>query len=139
MLRAGLILTVIALVVAGCKEQKPDYTVRQWTDREEFRINVNPLPPVALERTEYTIRVLDKETREPVVGGEGRIFATSQDGANTNDNLAPGKEPGTYTGRLFYVVSGDWAIAIQFRRDSTQKLDRVDWVQTVKAPSEPGQ
>jgi len=29
------------------------------------------------------------------------------------------------------VTSGDWAIAIRFRRDSTSKLERTDWMQDV--------
>ena len=51
--------------------------------------------------------------------------------ANTDDGLQKGKEVGTYYGRLFFVTTGDWAIALQFRRDSASRLERVDWVQTV--------
>ena len=32
-----------------------------------------------------------------------------------------------------YITAGDWAVAIQFRRDSTQKLERIDWMQDVHA------
>lgn len=130
--RAILAIVSIGIGVSGCKESKPTYVVRQWTDDAQFEITVNPMPPRALEQASYTIVARDKETREPIVGAEGRIFASSsRDGANTHDNLTPGKEPGVYTGRLFYVISGDWAIALQFRRDSTKNLDRMDWMQTV--------
>jgi hypothetical protein len=30
------------------------------------------------------------------------------------------------------VTAGDWAIAIQFRRDSTKPLERIDWMQQVR-------
>ena len=79
----------------------------------------------------YKIVVQDKKTGEPIETGEGRIFATSRDGANTDDGLAKGKEVGTYYGRLRFPVTGEWAAAVQFRRDSTSKLERVDWIQTV--------
>jgi len=31
------------------------------------------------------------------------------------------------------VTAGDWSIAISFRRDSTAKLERIDWMQDVLA------
>ncbi len=64
-------------------------------------------------------------------GGEGRIFATSRDGANIWNVLDQGPEIGTYYSSLRYVTAGDWAVAIQFRRDSSRPLERVDWMQDV--------
>jgi hypothetical protein len=96
------------------------------------------MPPRALEPVRFRIVVRDKATGQPLQQGEGRIFATSADGANTDDGLAKGEEVGTYYGRLFFVTAGDWAVAIEFRRDSTERLERVDWVQTVLAEREPG-
>ncbi len=129
-------------VLAACGSPREKSTdVRQWTDDLAVRISVVPMPPRALERIEYKILVRDKKTNQPIDTGEGRIFATSRDGANTNDGLAKGKEVGTYYGRLFYVTSGDWAIALQFRRDTANRripLQRMDWIQTVNNPSEPG-
>lgn len=94
-----------------------------------------------MERIEYKIVVRDKKTNQPIDAGEGRLFATSMDGAGTNDGLAKGKEVGTYYARLFFVTSGDWAIALQFRRDASNPrlpLQRMDWIQTVLNPSAPG-
>lgn len=129
-------------VLAACGSPREKSTdVRQWTDDLAVRISVVPMPPRAMERIEYKILVRDKKTNQPIDTGEGRIFATSRDGANTNDGLAKGKEVGTYYGRLFYVTSGDWAIALQFRRDTANRripLQRMDWIQTVNNPSEPG-
>lgn len=99
---------------------------------------MDPMPPHALEPALFRIVVRDRNTDQPIEQGEGRIFATSADGANTDDGLAKGKEVGTYYGRLFFVTAGDWAVAIQFRKDSTERLERVDWVQTVLPEREPG-
>jgi hypothetical protein len=84
--------------------------------------------------------VVDKKTRQPIDTGEGRIFATSADRANTSDGFKKEKELGTYSGRLFFATSGDWPAAIQFRREKNPQmpLERVDWIQTVLPASEPG-
>jgi hypothetical protein len=120
------------LLLAACKtERDKALTNRQWSDTFAFRITVEPTPPQHLTPAMYKIVVQDKKTGEPIETGEGRIFATSQDGANTDDGLAKGKEVGTYYGRLFFPTTGDWAVALQFRRDSTQRLERVDWIQGV--------
>ncbi len=132
-------IVLAALVVAGSGASGPNERIldnRQWSDNFAFRITVDPTPPRAVEDAKYRIVVQDKKTGEPIETGQGRIFATSKDGANTNDGLLKGKEVGTYYGRLFYPTTGDWAIALQFRRDSTSKLERVDWIQTVNNPSE---
>jgi hypothetical protein len=131
-----------ALSLSACGSPREKSTdVRQWTDDLAVRISVDPMPPRAMERIMYKIVVRDKKTNQPIDTGEGRIFASSRDGANTNDGLAKGKEVGTYYGRLFFVTSGDWAIALQFRRDTANRrapLQRMDWIQTVNSPSEPG-
>lgn len=131
-----------AASLAGCGSPREKNTdLRQWTDDLAVRISMDPMPPRAMERIEYKIVVRDKKTNQPIDTGEGRIFATSHDGANTNDGLAKGKEVGTYYGRLFFVTSGDWAMALQFRRDTANRrlpLQRMDWIQTVNSPSEPG-
>lgn len=127
---------LVAGIAAGCGPNERAFDNRQWSDNFAFRITVDPTPPRAIEDAKYKIVVQDKKTGEPIETGQGRIFATSKDGANTDDGLEKGKEVGTYYGRLFYPTTGDWAIAMQFRRDSTSKLERVDWVQTVNNPSE---
>jgi hypothetical protein len=131
--RAALAFAVLAF--AACKADPRALDNRQWSDTFAFRITVDPSPPRAIEDAMYKIVVQDKKTGEPIETGEGRIFATSRDGANTDDGLAKGKEVGTYYGRLFFPTTGDWAVALQFRRDSTQRLERVDWVQAVNNPS----
>jgi hypothetical protein len=133
-----LAVSLLACVVAfsGCGPNKRSLENRQWSDSFEFRITVDPSPPRAIEDATYRIVVQDKNTKEPIETGEGRIFATSKDGANTDDGLAKGKEVGTYYGRLFFPTTGDWAVALQFRRDSTKRLERVDWIQSVNNPTQ---
>jgi hypothetical protein len=131
---ARAVALALAVLVAACKPtgdgDKSD--LRDWTKDLAFRISTEPKPPRAREDILYKVVVRDKETGNPIEGGEGRIFATSRDGANTWDALTPGPEPGTYYGKLRYITAGDWAIAIQFRRDSLQVLQRIDWMQGVK-------
>ena len=127
------------MAVTGCGgDTKRVQDNRQWSDNYAFRITVDPTPPRAIEDATYRIVVQDKKTGEPIETGDGRIFATSKDGANTDDGFAKEKEIGTYSARLFFPTSGDWAIAIQFRRDSTQRLEKVDWVQSVNNATGPG-
>ena len=134
-LRAASLSMLCALVVvAACGPQAPR-AQRVWTDSYEYRITFDPTPPRAREPTLYRVVVLDRETRELVSGGEGRIFATSADSANTYDVFAPGAEPGVYTARLNFVHAGQWRVSLQFRRDSTSRLEKPadDMVQTVGA------
>ena len=135
--RKGAAVLGFALLLGSCQSPDRDRTLanRQWSDNFAFRITVEPTPPRAIEDAKYRIVVNDKKTGEPIETGEGRIFASSADGANTDDGLLKEKEVGTYSGRLFFPTSGDWAVAIQFRRDSTQRLERVDWIQSVNNPT----
>ena len=129
---------VLATLLTSCGE--PPKGTRLWSDTYAFRVTVEPTPPRALEPAVYRIVVQDKKTGQPIETGEGRIFATSADRANTSDGLRKEKELGTYSGRLFFATTGDWAAAIQFRRekDPRRPLERVDWIQTVHPASEPG-
>ena len=133
-----LLLGALASAVSACGDPKRALDNRQWSDTFAFRITVDPTPPRAIEDARYKIVVQNKKTGEPIETGQGRIFANSKDGARTDDGLEKGKEVGTYYGRLFFPTTGDWAIGLQFRRDSTSKLERVDWIQTVNNASGPG-
>ncbi len=141
MLRRALLASVIAAMLAGCGGSGPKTReLRLWSDSYAFRVTVVPMPPRAIEPIVYRIVVQDKKTGQPIETGEGRIFATSADRASTNDGFKKEKELGTYSGRLFFATTGDWAAAIQFRRekDPRMPLERVDWIQSVGAASEPG-
>lgn len=131
--RARFILSAgaICVAVSACGTSDRALENRQWSDSFAFRITVDPMPPRAIEDARYKIVVQDKKTGEPIETGQGRIFANAKDGTGTNDGLEKGKEVGTYYARLRYPIAGDWAIGLQFRRDSTSRLERVDWIQSV--------
>ncbi len=128
------LLAAIAAVsgIAACGGGANNTDMRQWTNDMAFRISTSPLPPVAEGMTTFRVVVQDKESGQPIQTGEGRIFATSQDRAQAGDGLAKGKELGTYYAHVRFPVSGEWAVGMQFRRDSTKPLERTqDWQQTV--------
>jgi len=140
MLRRASIVLVLAVLVASCGGNPKATELRLWSDNYAFRVTMDPMPPRALEPIVYRVVVQDKKTGQPIETGEGRIFATSADRANSSDGFKKEKELGTYSGRLFFATTGDWAAAIQFRRDKDPRmpLERVDWIQGVAAASEPG-
>lgn len=139
-LRRMLSIAMVAAATLGasaCGQQEKSSDLRHWTKDMSFRVSMDPMPPIARTKVRYKVVVRDKETGQPIEKGEGRIFATSRDGINTWDALLPGDEPGAYFGELNYLTAGDWAIAIQFRRDSLSRLERVDWMQGVRRPPQP--
>ncbi|MDQ3674423.1 MAG: hypothetical protein M3365_08615 [Gemmatimonadota bacterium] len=131
---------LLAVTVGACGPNPKARELRLWSDSYAFRVTMDPMPPRALEPIPFRVVVSDKKTGQPIETGEGRIFASSQDGANTDDGFKKEKELGTYSGRLFFATRGDWAAAIQFRREvgPQLRLERVDWTQMVTAASEPG-
>jgi hypothetical protein len=137
--RASMAL-VLAALLASCGGNPKATELRLWSDNYAFRVTMDPMPPRALEPIVYRVVVQDKKTGQPIETGEGRIFATSADRANSSDGFKKEKELGTYSGRLFFATTGDWAAAIQFRRDKDPRmpLERVDWIQGVQPASEPG-
>ena len=132
----ALALTVAALcaaAIAACTPQAPNTDIRQWAGGMAFRIGTIPVPPRAREAVQYRIVVLDQESRQPIETGEGRIFAMNEDSVKVWDSLEYGPEPGTYHAKISFITSGQWAIGLEFRRDSTRRLERMDWIQDVKA------
>lgn len=131
---------IIAMGVAACGPTGEKPQVRLYTEDYSVAISFDPSPPCALEQVEFKVVVRDAKTGEPIEGGEGRIFATNEDRKSTDNGLTPGKELGTYYSSLMFVNAGTWAIGFQFRRDSTQRLQRAnDWMQQVLAEAPPGQ
>lgn len=130
--RIGLALAWVVGTLVSCGPS-PDYgVVRLWTDDFEIRLTSDITPPRASERINYTVLIRDKKTREPIADGEGRIFATNADRKTVWDGFTYGPEVGTYHTTITFVTAGEWAMGVQFRRDSTQALQRtLDWRQTV--------
>lgn len=127
-------LAAFGLVATACSDQRPlRPEIRLIAGDFSMRISTDPMPPHARERQRWRVVVTDRESNQPIQAGEGRIFATSRDGKSIYDGLVKGEEVGTYYGYLNFLTSGDWAMAVQFRSDSTQPLQRVDWLQEVLA------
>jgi hypothetical protein len=131
--RAAWLFVAAVTLATGCDGETGPRPLRQMTESYLFTISPDQSPPHAREDILYKILVRDRESRQPIDAGEGQIFANNRDGASTWDGLTKGPELGTYYGKLNFVTAGDWAIAIRFRRDSTAKLERTDWMQDVLA------
>jgi hypothetical protein len=137
-LRALASFCAVVLVVAACSFERPVPEMRLVTDDYAIRITFEPMPPRAIEETKFRVVVRDKETGQPIEGGQGRIFATNEDAHSIDNGLTPGAELGTYYTTLRFVNAGPWAMGLQFRRDSTQRLQRTnDWMQDVLPDSGP--
>ena len=141
--RVAAVLTLGAIALGGCGgggASADPKAIRLWTDNYYIVVTSEPSPPRALEPIQYKVVVRDKDSRQPIEIGEGRIFATNEDRKNTDNGFVKAEEPGTYRTRLFFATAGPWAMGIQFRRDSTQKLQRTnDWMQEVMGATEPSQ
>jgi hypothetical protein len=139
--RWGLLLGAALLTAcAGGRGDRNPAEFRLATESFTIRVAPDPSPPRALEPITWTVVVTDKETGRPIDVGEGRIFASSRDGKNIANGFAPTDQIGTYRTSLFFVTAGTWAMGVQFRRDSTQVLERTeDWTQDVRSAAEPGE
>jgi hypothetical protein len=140
-----VLLTVAMVLVAACRPEPQQFTLRLDSDSYSFRVNADPLPPRARERTVYTVVVTDRKTKQPIEGGEGRIFASNAgpedpDRRTAWNGLAKAEQVGTYTANLNFVTAGNWAMALEFRRDSASRLERIDWRQDIRreGPAFPG-
>jgi hypothetical protein len=129
--RITLLSAGLALVGAACGGQPRRPELRQGTKSYLFTISSEPIPPRAREDVIYKIVVKDRETGQPIDLGEGRIFANTREGARTYDGFVKAPEVGTYSAKLNYVTSGQWAVGIQFHSDSTKPLEKTEWMQDV--------
>ena len=135
-----MLVAAAALATAACGPGRKSTETPGWSDHYSFRVTPDVIPPRALEPIHFRVYVQDKKTGQPIETGEGRMFATSKDGASTNDGFTKEKEVGTYSAKLFFPVTGDWAMALQFRaqKDPHMPLERIDWIQAVVDPSPAG-
>jgi hypothetical protein len=119
------------LAMAACSRGREPGTMPAYTDHYSMRISSVPSPPHAREAARYKLVVRDKDSGQPIEGGQGILYSNTKDGASTWDTFVPGEELGTYYATLNFVVAGNWAMGLRFRRDSTQQLEQVDWMQEV--------
>jgi len=136
---SGSSVVVLAVMTAcGGGDNRPP-PLRQNSLSYAYVIRPDDSPPHAREDVHYTIQVVDSKTRQPIVNGEGQLFAgkpididaPTGPQSKTWDGLTYGPEIGTYHAKLNFVVAGQWAVALRFRRDSLQPLERIDWMQDV--------
>ena len=128
------------VVLAGCDAGTPPKNELRLKT-EDFTIRVSPetKPTRALEPIYWRVTVHDAKTGTPIESGEGRLFATNKDMKTVSNGLAATEELGTYRTNLMFVTAGMWAMAVQFRRDSTQILQKTqDWTQDILSADEPG-
>jgi hypothetical protein len=133
MFRTARVAAAVALVAvsAACDDSQERPALRLSSDSYTFLITPEPLPPYAVERVVWNVTVRDRETRQPVEGGEGRLYASNIQRVTVWDGLAQGAELGSYSATVMFPTSGQWGMAVEFRRDSTQALEKVEWQQEV--------
>lgn len=124
------LLAAATLAVAAC-EPTEQPALRLTSESFTFLITPEPMPPYAVERITWRVTVRDRQTRQPVEGGEGRLYASNIQRVTVWDGLAAGSELGTYTASVLFPTTGQWGMAVEFRRDSTQALEKVEWSQEV--------
>lgn len=129
--RAAII--VFAAAAAACQPAVKSTDYRAFTKHYAFRISSDPLPPMAREKARYKVVVRDRDSNQPIQGGEGIIYAENRDGIKTWDSFTAGPEVGTYYANLNFLTAGDWAMGLRFRRDSLHALEQADWMQEVAA------
>ena len=73
--QCATIAAVVGIVAAtGCGPSGPP-SLHQFTLTYDFTISPDEAPPRARDDIHYTIRVLDRKTRQPIENGEGQLFA----------------------------------------------------------------
>lgn len=126
---------ISAVVLAACGPRQ--HELRLISSNYAFTITSSQSPPRAREAILYKVVARDRESRQPIETGEGQIYASNAERANTWDGFAKGAELGTYYGKLNFVTAGTWAVAIRFRRDSLHPLEKVEWIQDVLNERQP--
>lgn len=119
------------LLFAGACDSGERPALRLSSDSYTFLITPEPLPPYAVERVVWNVTVRDRESRQPIEGGEGRLYASTIQRVTVWDGLARGAELGSYSAGVMFPTSGQWGMAVEFRRDSTSALEKVEWQQEV--------
>lgn len=127
--RAAALAALVCGMVSCGPPRRPQ--LRQCSQSYCFTITSDPVPPRAREDVLYTITVKDRESDQPIETGEGRIFANTAEMARTYDGFVKAPQVGVYSAKLNYVMSGQWAVGIQFHSDSTKPLEKTEWMQDV--------
>ena len=127
-----LLMPAAAILFVACTATSERPAVRLPSETMLFEVSFDPRPPFAREKIRYKVVVRERESLKPIENGGGRIYASTQNGKSTFDGLVAGTELGTYYGTLNFLTAEPWAIAVQFRRDSTQAFEKIEWMQDVQ-------
>lgn len=128
----ALLVGAALLGAVACGPREPRLReLRMISSNYSFTIIPSQAPPHAREAILYKVVIRDRDSRQPIETGEGQIYASNAERANTWDGFAKGAELGTYYGKLSFVTAGTWAVAIRFRRDSLHPLEKIEWMQDV--------
>jgi hypothetical protein len=132
---AGMFAVVTAVAAGACGggDDSPP-PLRQMSNTYSYVVSSDDSPPHARQDVHYTIQILDRSTRQPIDNGVGQLYSsqpTDQGVAKTWDGMTYGPEVGTYHAKLNFVITGTWAVAIRFQRDSLHPLEKTEWTQEV--------
>src|SRR5437868_7082621 len=128
----GIIVALAGIAaLCACGSDGKPRPMRQISTSYYYEIAPDEAPPHARQSVTYKVTVSDRKSHQPIEYGEGRLFASDSAGAKTWDGFRYGPEIGTYHAVLSFITPGQWAVAIQFRRDSLHPLERIDWMQDV--------
>jgi hypothetical protein len=131
-MRLRVLLLVLLVGTTTCRPSECQVpTLCQISEHYRFAIRPDVSPPRAREPILYKIVMRDRDSGQPLENGEGQIYATNEEGANTWDSFTQGPELGTYYARLNFVTAGLWAMGARFRRDSLHPLEKTEWMQDV--------
>jgi hypothetical protein len=141
-MRRAMMVAAGAFALVACSDGRANENgLRQATRSYSFTITADQMPPFANEDVHYTVRVVDRETEQPVQNGEGQIYGqlTPSGRPYTWDSFVYGPEVGTYHAKLRYVIAATtadpdqaWQMGLRFRRDSLSPLEVTNWQQQVR-------
>ena len=120
----GAIIVAVCAISSCGRSEAQQREMYRITKSYVFTIVPSEAPPHARDDIMYKVFIRDRDTR-------GQIYSSDSTGRKTWDGLTYGPEVGTYRGKLSFITSGLWAIAIRFRRDSLHPLETLDWMQEV--------
>ncbi|MGE5727345.1 MAG: hypothetical protein ACM34L_01990, partial [Gemmatimonas sp.] len=96
-MRRALVIAIATAAFAACGPKAAGTAsteYRAFTEHYAFNITSDPSPPHAREKTVFKIRVRDKNSSQPIEGGEGIIYGNTEDGGGkTWDSFTPGQAP----------------------------------------------
>ena len=97
------------------------------------------LAQISIGGSDAVVAAVDKGELATIPVGLVRNAVSGNAWLVFDNGLAATEELGTYRSNLMFVTAGMWAMAIQFRLDSTKVLQKTpDWTQDIMAAEEPG-